>query len=94
MQLNFSYHNTNEETGIQLGKSEIKCVHQEELIYRTFKVFQRLTPSDLLTGFPKYPLTSIRRAITNLTKKGLLIKTQEMSIGIYGKNEHFWKFKN
>ena len=94
MQLNFSYHNTNDETGIQLGKSEIKCVHQEELIFRTFQVFARLKPSDLLIGFPEYPLTSIRRAITNLTRKGLLIKTDETALGIYGKNEHFWKFKN
>ena len=38
-----------------------------------------------------WPLTSVRRAITNLSTDGDLIKTNETVIGIYGKPEHLWK---
>ncbi len=39
------------------------------------------------------PLTSIRRAITVLTNKGLLQKTDEQISGVYGKPEYVWKYK-
>lgn len=37
------------------------------------------------------PLTSIRRAITNLCKRGKLYMTDVQSPGIYGKPEYVWK---
>ena len=42
---------------------------------------------------PDAPLTSVRRAMTNLTKDGLLEKTELKAEGIYGRPEHFWKYK-
>ena len=38
----------------------------------------------------KWPITSIRRAMTNLTDDGMIVKTQETVKGVYGKNEHLW----
>lgn len=37
------------------------------------------------------PLTSVRRAITNLTRKGLLKKTENQCIGAYSKLNYTWK---
>lgn len=36
------------------------------------------------------PLTSVRRAITQLERKGLLVKTATQRIGPYGRPEHCW----
>ena len=40
------------------------------------------------------PLSSIRRAITNLSNSGYLLKCKDMIEGNYGKLEHTWKFNN
>ena len=40
------------------------------------------------------PLTSIRRAITNLEKKGKLEKTDIQKEGMYGKKTFCWVFKS
>ncbi len=37
------------------------------------------------------PLTSIRRAISNLQRAGYLEKENETRMGMYGKNEHYYK---
>jgi len=38
----------------------------------------------------EWPITSIRRAITNLTDDEKIVKTQKTTKGIYGKKEHLW----
>ena len=38
------------------------------------------------------PITSIRRAMTNLSDDGKLEKTKEYVVGNYGKKEHLWCF--
>jgi hypothetical protein len=38
------------------------------------------------------PLTSIRRAVSTLCKRGVLVKTDETRIGSYGKPEFKYKF--
>ena len=42
-----------------------------------------------MTGL-KCPLPSIRRAMTNLSNEGKLIKTDVKMEGMYGKLEHLW----
>jgi hypothetical protein len=37
------------------------------------------------------PITSIRRAMTNLSDNGKLEKTNEFVMGNYGKKEHLWQ---
>lgn len=39
----------------------------------------------------RWPLTSIRRALTNLEKRGLVRKCEEVTVGAYGRNEHLWE---
>ena len=39
----------------------------------------------------RWPLTSIRRALTCLKKKGLVRKSGKVAVGRYGKNEHLWE---
>lgn len=39
------------------------------------------------------PLTSFRRALTNLAKQGKVEKLQSTEDGFYGKQEHLWRLK-
>ena len=92
-----SYHNTNNLTGNELKKANQKACSQEEAIMDIFidNKGVQLTPSCVweiyCSEFNSIPLTSIRRAITNLTNKHKLFKTHKMEEGIYGKPEHFWE---
>jgi len=95
------YYNTNRESGETLAKSQATTVSQEEKIYEYFQTRTRLglaenvAPHDLIVSlFPdNTPITSIRRAITNLEKAGKLAKTDFMVMGIYGKMVHTWRIK-
>tara|TARA_R110000824_G_scaffold37327_7_gene114718 strand:+ start:96 stop:419 length:324 start_codon:yes stop_codon:yes gene_type:complete len=92
-----SYFNTIKETGKELVVSKAKAYSQEESIMDIF--FDRsvihMTPSDVwhiyCQEFKDVPLTSIRRAITSLTHRYQLVKTDRMREGIYGKLEHCWR---
>lgn len=90
-----TFHNTNDETGVTIENSEVKAQKQENIVFDYFKERpeQILTPSDVLIGAfnKKTPLTSVRRAITNLTNKGYLVKTDTQKMGIYGKLTYCWK---
>jgi len=90
------YFNTNNETGETLKESRVRAESQESTIYRYFAD----NPSEELTAFEikaklrmRSPITSIRRAITELTNKGRLEKTDTMKRGDYGKRCHCWKLK-
>ena len=39
----------------------------------------------------KLPITSVRRAISDLTREGVLKKTDKQRIGYYGKREYMWR---
>lgn len=39
------------------------------------------------------PLTSVRRSLCNLTKRGLLRKTGASRQGLYGKAENYWELE-
>lgn len=89
-----NYYNTNNETGSKLKESNQKAETQQEIILRMFKSKIRLTASDAWKIYDPNgitPITSIRRAITNLCKDGKLLKTTEMKEGLYGKREHIYK---
>ena len=87
-----SFYNTNKENAKESLDSSLKAKRQEVVIYDLFLLFSKpLSPSmvcDALNN--KWPITSIRRAMTNLTDDGAIVKTQETVKGIYGKNEHLW----
>ncbi len=44
-------------------------------------------------GVNDTPITSIRRAMTNLTNRGNLVKTDAQVTGAKGKPEYIWKIK-
>ena len=87
-----SFYNTIEETAEELAKSHEKAKTQEEKILDCFYSCEEpLSPSMVLsqTGL-NCPITSIRRAMTNLSNDGRLEKTTEYTLGNYGKREHLW----
>ena len=94
MQTN-SFHNTIEADGQVLIDFEAKAKTQEDVIFDLFNQYNKtdITPDEvlLLCKFENTPITSIRRAITNLTKQGKLIKTNIQRKGQYGKLTYAWK---
>lgn len=96
------FHNTIELTGEPLQQAEKKALTQEDKIYNFFvkKAGKEFTPCEILqiltfTGIlPKVtPITSIRRAISNLTTAGKLIKTDTRKLGFFGTLNYTWKLK-
>lgn len=89
-----SYHNTNGLKGESLTNSEQKAQSQEEIILELFK--SKNTPLSASQVFKEYPsiipITSVRRAISNLKKSNVLEKTKETRSGLYGNTpEHLYK---
>ena len=91
------YYNTNNETGETLQSSRNATMKQEDQILGIFQAFpnEGLTPFDI-EDFARnqevnWPITSIRRAITDLTNAGKLTKTDVKKMGRYGKNVFTWK---
>ena len=84
------YYNTTKEPKEIRIKSEKNAKKQEDLILAIFRHFidKPMTASDAWkkSGLMdnNTPLTSIRRAITNLEKKGKLEKTDILKDGLYG----------
>jgi hypothetical protein len=89
------FYNTINETGRELAQSRQHTDRQEDEVARIFQAHRRLSPSqahELFNG-GSTPLTSIRRAITNLALDGILVKTEAKRLGIYGKVEHVWEYQ-
>lgn len=90
-----SYFNTTRESGQTLIDFHRKAKRQEDDILEIFKEFKKLSPSHCLMKYQQRtgknpPLTSIRRAITNLTDDGKLAMTNEKMKGSYKRDEHIW----
>lgn len=87
-----SFYNTNKENFEESADSSRKAKRQEIVIYDLFLLFNEpLSPSMVCKALDgKWPITSIRRAMTNLTDDGMIVKTEETVKGVYGKNEHLW----
>jgi hypothetical protein len=88
-----NYHNTNGLIGEELQDALNKNMKQEEIILKMFKHFKELTASEAHHFYPnrQVPLTSIRRAISNLTYDNKLEITEKTKVGIYGAKEHYYK---
>lgn len=70
-----------------------KVWQQRDRILTFYKVYKQATPSRVhqMIFSNKTPLTSVRRAICDLTRQGLLRKTKTKRQGIYGRDEHIWE---
>lgn len=55
----------------------------------------RFSPSQMLQRLEEcgrnIPITSVRRAISDLTRNGDLVKTDKQVMGIYGRKEYVWE---
>lgn len=86
-----TYYNTNGIDEELLAKYRAKNNKQERLIYEMFleRPDSYLTShdvEDLMAG--RYPRTSVIRACNTLMNDGLILKTDHMVIGKYGKQCH------
>ena len=91
------YYNTNSLSGEDLLAADNTAMKQEDRIYEFFRANDDMlmTPSEVgkeLFRYTSVPLTSVRRAISNLTKQGVLTKTEVTKDGLYGKPEYCWEF--
>jgi len=92
-----SYHNTTGQTGTTLNLFEQKAQSQEEKILSFMRYIQTWATPEVIhsqVASDRTPITSTRRAITNLYKKGLLIKSDSADgTGLYGRPVHRWRAK-
>ena len=80
-----------------LAKELIKTKKTKEKILAVFRVSLDigLTPAEVFDALDQvYPLTSIRRCITNLTQNDkVLVKTHKQRPGFYVTPNYIWKLK-
>ena len=93
------YYNTTNQTGDTLKQSWESNRTQTQIVLEYFESHpcETLSPSEVWDRLRtakqldiRTPLTSVRRAITDLMNDGKLIKSELTKIGIYGKAEHQW----
>ena len=93
-----SFHNTIGVTGTDLVRAEADAATQEDIILELYRRARRaLSPSQvwqrsIAAGYA-WPLTSVRRGITNLADQGHLVQTPKMRRGLWGKPEHLWQVR-
>ncbi len=88
-----SFHNTIDLKGKELIKADNKAKTQEEIILKLFKdnPHADFTASDVWLKLGQcWPITSVRRAITNLKE---LEKTDKQRLGLYGTMNYIYKLK-
>lgn len=93
------FFNTNNTLKHDLPKENETAKGQQDIVLNLFKtsfpkwtaslVWEQLLAKNEINQLT--PLTSIRRAISNLHRAGYLMKDNETRIGLYGKNERYYK---
>lgn len=89
-----SYYNTTASAGRELAEFRQKAAAQEVKVLDWFLAHpsETFTPEDIgehvLRGTPR---TSWGRALSNLTKAGLLEKTDLQTIGVWGRPVYHWR---
>jgi hypothetical protein len=92
------FFNTINVRGYKLTAYQIKATKQESQIYEFFhhNPGMEVTPEDIMKWHPEFtwtPITSIRRAFTNLATDGRIEKTDHQIDGMYGMPIHTWRLK-
>ena len=92
------YYNTNHEVGDELAESREKASRQRDLVLALFRSNPgaSMAPHQVLraVAVAGTPITSIRRAMTDLTALGHLEKTSDMVMGDFGKKVHTWRLSS
>jgi len=89
-----TFYNTAGESGDTLILSRAKASRQDERILALFVSHPNclFAPHEVARELNvPWPLTSIRRSMTNLTERGCLEKTGQMRVGTFGKQVHTWR---
>ena len=90
---NEGFFNTIGETGQELKESRANANKQETRILELMT--EPCTPFEVhrlyCLKYPEVPITSIRRAMSNMSSKGLLEKTEQKKTEKYGKVNYLWK---
>ncbi len=94
-----NFYNTISLEGKDLSRAVNEAKTQADRILLIFKAQGiAMTPDHVHRLYIQYfysvPLTSIRRAIHNLTDAEYLEKTNRMAMGRYGKPNYKWKLKS
>ena len=99
------YYNTTNLSGSDLTRATEKAQTQEEVILAWFRSLERPNHGSAFYGLSwgpskvrhmclnHAPITSVRRAMNSLTKKGKLEKTTHKVDGPYGAQEFTWRLK-
>jgi hypothetical protein len=86
------FYNTTNEHGHVLAASHGQARQQRLMVQAFFEAHpDRCFAPHEVPMPPGTPLTSVRRAITNLTEQGVLEKTDRMVMGSFGKQVHSWR---
>ena len=89
------YHNTTDERGAPLRRYKRKAGTQKDRIAKLFAVrfASALAPSvvHVILFSDKVPLTSVRRAMSDLAQSGYLTRTGMLVDGPFGRREHLWR---
>lgn len=96
MDTSVHYHNTNNLEGATLQIATVKAVRQADEVLKIIQLHKKpMTASDVWFKFgaTRCPLTSIRRALSNLKKEEKLLKLEIQKIGIYKQPESFYQLK-
>jgi hypothetical protein len=90
-----TFYNTTNISGSDLQSEVINAKTQQNKITAFFKSNpdSLFTPFEVLQSTKLSCINSVRRAITNLTDVGLLIKTDIKKTGDFGKKNYCWKLK-
>ena len=91
-----SFHNTIPVQGNELDRLEAKARKQEEKILKLFEgsPYQSFTPFQVYHAFgQQWPITSVRRAMTNLTNQEKLVVTGERRKEESGAWNNCWRLK-
>jgi hypothetical protein len=90
-----AFHNTSGLRGADLVEATCKSLTQEERITKLFLAMPdgwTASPEDVHRRLgTRAPLTSIRRAMTNLTRRGVLLRTDAQRTGQYGRPVYLWR---
>jgi len=86
------HYNTTHESGQLLLQYEYVALSLEKIVLEIYKQQNRaLTWSDVHSIIPNANEVSLKRSITNLKTSGLLEKTKEKGISIYGRPSYKYR---
>jgi predicted transcriptional regulator len=93
-----SYYNTTNLKGAELKAAQDKARTQEQDVYEILFLANRpLGASEVMERLNRFnkrpPITSVRRAISNLKKSGLVERAERQIIGPYGRREYAWTLR-